>query len=178
VLSFVDAPNYPNSGELAADIFSRELKEAGFILVNRADLGKIFDEQQLGAAGAIKPEEAAQLGRQLGADILLTGAVSESGQRKETQAAMYSTEMRTWVNPDGSVTQIPETVLVRPEESYVNTVFSCSARLTFVEEGSIAWLGSGSGTAVNGTLQQAAEAAVKKMSKDLFREILKTKTPL
>ncbi|HAH05135.1 MAG TPA: hypothetical protein DCM05_01205, partial [Elusimicrobia bacterium] len=65
--------------------------------------------------------------------------------------------------------------VVRPEEPLNTAVFSFPPRLTFVEDGSIAWSGSGSGQAEYGTVQGAAETAVKKTADKLFKDILKEK---
>jgi curli biogenesis system outer membrane secretion channel CsgG len=173
VLPFIDAPGDPNSGELAADLFCEQLRKAGFILVNRTDVEKLASELTLQSSGIVKPEDAARLGQMLGADALLSGAVTEAAVRREFRSAVYETQNIVRSNPDGTVISVPVQVVVRPEENIVNAVFSFTTRFTFVEDGSIAWTGSGSGQAEYGTVQQAAETAVKKTADKLFTDILK-----
>lgn len=173
VLAFSDAPGDPNSGELAADLFCARLRQAGFVLVDRAATDKLVSEQSLQASGAVKPEEAARLGRLLGADVLLTGAVTEASVRRQYRPPVYETQNVVRTNPDGTTYSVPVQVQVQAGESYDQAQFSFTTRLTFVEDGAIAWSGSGSGQTPYGTVQQAAESAVKQTADRLFRDILK-----
>ncbi|HAH05136.1 MAG TPA: hypothetical protein DCM05_01210, partial [Elusimicrobia bacterium] len=124
VLPFADAPGDANSGELAADLFCEQLRTAGFILVNRGDMGKLVSEQTLQASGIVRPEEAARIGQMLGADALLTGAVTEAGVRREFRPAVYETQNVIRTNPDGTTFMVPVQRVVRPEETLNNAVFS------------------------------------------------------
>ncbi len=50
-----------------------------FNLVNRENLGDIFDEQSLGASGAVDSRTAARIGELTGADYILFGTITEAG---------------------------------------------------------------------------------------------------
>jgi curli biogenesis system outer membrane secretion channel CsgG len=63
-------------GASASDILLTELGKSGkFILVERQKLGKIIDEQKLGQAGIVDPNTAAQVGRVLGLNAIITGSL-------------------------------------------------------------------------------------------------------
>jgi hypothetical protein len=54
-------------------------KTGAFIVVERAQLKQVLGEQALGQTGAVNPETAAQAGRVLGLNALVTGSVSQFG---------------------------------------------------------------------------------------------------
>lgn len=67
-------------GTSASDILTTELFKTGaFILVERDRLKQILGEQALGQTGAINPETAAQAGRILGLNAIVTGSISQFG---------------------------------------------------------------------------------------------------
>ena len=67
-------------GSSASDILTTELFKTGaFIVVERAQLKQVLGEQALGQTGAVNPETAAQAGRVLGLNALVTGSVSQFG---------------------------------------------------------------------------------------------------
>jgi curli biogenesis system outer membrane secretion channel CsgG len=55
------------------------VKANKFELIERSQLGKVTDEQLLGASGAVDAASAAQIGKLTGADYLLMGTVTEAG---------------------------------------------------------------------------------------------------
>ncbi|MBL4653842.1 MAG: hypothetical protein JKY53_13410 [Flavobacteriales bacterium] len=62
------------------DMITESLSKANkFDLIERSRLGKVADEQLLGASGAINPASAARMGKITGADYLLLGIVTEAG---------------------------------------------------------------------------------------------------
>ncbi len=83
VVEFENKTSYgARLGSAAADILMTELVRTDrFILVERAKLSKLLEEQKLGLSGVIEPETAARMGRLLGAAAIITGAVSEFGVR-------------------------------------------------------------------------------------------------
>lgn len=71
-------------GTAASDILITELAKSGrFIIVERDRLAKIMEEQKLGMSGAIDPRSAVQVGKILGLNAIVTGAVSQFGVKTE-----------------------------------------------------------------------------------------------
>ena len=71
-------------GTAASDILVTELaKTEKFVVVERDKLHKIMDEQKLQASGAVDSRTAVQVGRILGLNAIVTGAVSEFGVKTE-----------------------------------------------------------------------------------------------
>lgn len=82
IVDFVNKSSYGAGrlGSSASDILTTELFKTGaFILIERAQLKQVLGEQALGQTGAINPETAAQAGRVLGLNALVTGSVSQFG---------------------------------------------------------------------------------------------------
>src|SRR5947209_10869114 len=71
-------------GTSASDILITELAKSGkFILVERDKLDSIMKEQKLGMSGAIDPSTAAKVGKVLGLNAIITGAISQFGEQTE-----------------------------------------------------------------------------------------------
>ena len=69
-------------GQAASDILITELVKTGkFIVVEREKVNKLLEEQKLGLTGAIDPNTAAQMGKVLGLNAIVTGAISNFGVR-------------------------------------------------------------------------------------------------
>lgn len=69
---------YTDLGSGIGDIVTRELFELDrFDLVERRNLAAVLTEQDLGQSGRFDPATAASVGRLLGADLILVGAVTE-----------------------------------------------------------------------------------------------------
>ena len=65
----------------AAEMLTTALFKTGqFIVVERSALDKVLQEQGLGRSGVVDPNTAAQIGQVLGAQVLITGAVTQLGQ--------------------------------------------------------------------------------------------------
>ncbi len=82
IVDFVNKSSYGAGrlGSSASDILTTELFKTGaFILIERAQLKQVLGEQALGQTGAINPQTAAQAGRVLGLNALVTGSVSQFG---------------------------------------------------------------------------------------------------
>jgi TolB-like protein len=56
-------------------LFAKLATRPTLFLVDRGDLKKVLDEQALGLSGAVKADEAAQVGQLTGAKLLVTGSV-------------------------------------------------------------------------------------------------------
>lgn len=71
-------------GDSATDIIITELQKTGqFIIVEREKVQAIMDEQRFSNSDAAEPATAVKLGRLLGASAIVTGSVSQFGQREE-----------------------------------------------------------------------------------------------
>lgn len=69
------------AGEGLCAMLSEELMGTGrFMVVERAQLGSLIDEQDLGAEGRTNPQTAAKIGEMLGASILVMGTVTQFEQ--------------------------------------------------------------------------------------------------
>ncbi len=65
----------------AADILTTEMVKTGkFKMMERENLQTVLSEQNLGRAGRIDPATAARIGRIIGVEYIITGAVTEYGQ--------------------------------------------------------------------------------------------------
>lgn len=75
-------------GTSASDILITELAKSNrFIVVERDKMGKLMEEQKLGLSGAIDPRTAAKMGKILGLNAIVTGAISQFGE--ETEGSEY-----------------------------------------------------------------------------------------
>ncbi len=67
-------------GGAAADVLITELAKTGkFIVVEREKVNKLLEEQKLAATGAVDPDTAAKMGKLLGLNAIVTGAISNFG---------------------------------------------------------------------------------------------------
>ena len=67
-----------NLGAAAADALVTQLFETGkFSLVERSQLDAILAEQNLGQSGRVNPSQAADIGRILGVQLILTGSITK-----------------------------------------------------------------------------------------------------
>jgi len=82
IVDFINKSSYGAGrlGTSASDILTTELFKTGaFIMVERAQLKQILGEQALGQSGAVSAESAAQAGKVLGLNALVTGSISQFG---------------------------------------------------------------------------------------------------
>lgn len=71
---------YRELGSGVKDIFITEaFNSQQFQLVERADLDKLLTEQNFGQSGRVDPETAAEVGRLVGAEVIINGNVTEFG---------------------------------------------------------------------------------------------------
>lgn len=84
VVDFEDRAGYGyHIGRGISDMLVTTLVKTGkFIVVEREQLDKVLAEQGLGMSGAVTPQSAATAGQLLGAEIIVTGSVSEFGEKK------------------------------------------------------------------------------------------------
>lgn len=71
---------WQNVGTGVADMLVTALAESKkYTLVEREQMEKVIAEQKLGASGAVTAQTAAKIGRLLGAQYIITGAITEFG---------------------------------------------------------------------------------------------------
>ena len=71
-------------GNSASDILVTELQKTGqYILIEREKVQQILDEQRFQASDLVEPMTVAKVGRILGASAIITGSVTQFGQREE-----------------------------------------------------------------------------------------------
>jgi curli biogenesis system outer membrane secretion channel CsgG len=72
--------SWQNVGTGIADMMVTALADTRkYTLIEREKLEKVMDEQKLGASGAVTAQTAAKIGRLLGAQYIITGAVTQFG---------------------------------------------------------------------------------------------------
>lgn len=86
VVDFEDRAGYGHDiGRGLADMLVTSLvKTEKFIVVERQELDQVLAEQGLGASGAVTPQSAAQMGKLLGVELMVTGSVSEFGEKQSS----------------------------------------------------------------------------------------------
>jgi curli biogenesis system outer membrane secretion channel CsgG len=85
VMSFENKAQYGGwrIGRGAADILTTELVKVGkFDMFERERLNNVIKEQNLGASGRVDPSTAARIGKIIGVNYIITGAVTEYGQSR------------------------------------------------------------------------------------------------
>lgn len=80
-------------GSQVADlVFASLVIDPNMYLVDREDMQKILQEQELSVSGLVNPSEAVQVGQLTGAKIILTGSVIQAGDKLVLVAKIIGTE--------------------------------------------------------------------------------------
>ena len=75
--------NKKGVGEGLSDMLVTELVKTGnYRVIERAELDEVLKEQALGKSGIVTPESAAEVGKVLGVEIAIMGAVTEFGYKE------------------------------------------------------------------------------------------------
>jgi len=75
---------YIGIGEAAADILGTILQKTGrFIIIPQQDVASMLDQQAMGASGAVNPATAAKMGKILGLNAMVTGAITAYSEAEE-----------------------------------------------------------------------------------------------
>ena len=70
-------------GEGMADMLTTELVKSGkYTVIERDQIAKIMEEQNMGLSGRVTEQSAAQIGKLLGVEVAVMGAVTEFGASK------------------------------------------------------------------------------------------------
>jgi len=81
------------AGNKAADIlFAQLVADPDIYLVDRADIEKLLQEQELNLSGAVTPAQATRVGQLTGAKILITGSIVEADDAMYVVAKIIGTE--------------------------------------------------------------------------------------
>lgn len=126
VLTFEDKTSQPYSygfiGKDAGDGFSEMLttelvKTGNYIVIERNQLAQLLQEQNLGAVGIVTQESAVQMGKVIGAELVVFGAVTEFGYSKQSSGG---NTRRLGVGIDNSKATVAVDVrIVDPETSEI-----------------------------------------------------------
>jgi len=73
---------YQNLSALVADRLELLLVNGGYTVVDRSELDRIRDEQKFQLSGAVDDSQVVSIGKFAGADVIITGAISENGSVK------------------------------------------------------------------------------------------------
>ena len=70
-------------GEGMADMLTTDLVKSGqYIVIERQEIARVLEEQRMGQAGLVTQQSAAQMGKLLGVELAIMGAVTEFGSSK------------------------------------------------------------------------------------------------
>jgi len=161
VIEFENKTTYGQRlGTAAADILVTELgKTDRFILIERAKLDKLLNEQKLGQTGVVDPNTAARMGMVLGAAAIVTGAVSEFGtQQKGTDYLITESKK-----------QVARAVVdVRVINTETSQILYAESGTGETSSSSGTFLGMGSSASYNESMEgEALRAAIQKFAGNL-----------
>ena len=147
-------------GNSASDILVTELQKTNqFILIEREKVQQILDEQRFQASDLVEPMTVAKVGRLLGASAIVTGAVTQFGQKEEgVEAIVYQRR-----------TQIAEcTVDLRIVDVATGEILVADSGRGEAEQTVQGTLGLGGRSSYDSTLAgEALRAAIFKFSKNV-----------
>jgi len=153
-------------GDTATDIMITELVKTGkYIVVERDKLDKILAEQKFGQTGVIDPATAAQAGKVLGLQAIVTGSVSQFGVKSEGKDFLISQSKQ----------QIVEcTVDIRVVDTETGQVLLADSGKGQVRKASGKFLGMGNQSKYDETLEgEALRAAIVKFMDNLSSQLNK-----
>jgi len=104
-----------------------DIKTNVYTVVERSQLDAIMQEQKLGASGAVSESDAAQAGKLLGLDVILTGNFSANSQIKTSKSSSSSKKKRS----DGTTYSVTTTTYSKWRESKAES----SMKIISVETG-------------------------------------------
>ena len=169
------------------NLFAKYLINAGYKVVERAQLESVLREHHISVSGYLSPETTREIGRILGVDVLLIGEVSSytPARTELTMTATRRTESRPVYTqdvmqlPDGTYvgytrqvgTQYSHSTDVHPTEYTINAQVGIIAKLVDVETAEIVWIGSdeASSSSALDAADYIARALVKSFTKELTK---------
>lgn len=169
------------------NLFAKYLINAGFKVVERAQLESVLREHHISVSGYLSPETTREIGKILGVDALLIGEVSSytPARTELTLTATRRTEARPVYTqdvmqmPDGTYvgytrnvgTQYSHSDELRPTEYTINAQVGIIAKLVDVETAEIIWIGSmdESSSSALSAADYIARSLVKSFTKELSK---------
>lgn len=119
-------------GPQVADLlFASLVVEPSMYLVDREDMEKVLQEQELSVSGVVNPAEANQVGQLTGAKLLVTGSVVQAGDKLVLVAKVIGTETSRVVGASakGSVYEDLDTLVEQLAEGLIKVVNERSSAL-------------------------------------------------
>jgi len=168
VVDFENKTKYGQArlGSSASDILTTELvKSGGFIVVERAQLQKILDEQKFQQSGFVPQDSAISLGKILGLNALITGSVSQFGVKIEGEDALFVQTKR----------QTAEAVVdIRVIDVQTGRILYANSGKGTAKKESGAFLGMGSHAGYDETLEgKALREAILQFISDIVLQVSK-----
>jgi TolB-like protein len=186
IMDFDDFPGQSGTGPLVSDIFGKYLISSPFQLIERSEVDKILQAQNISASEASNPAQTEAVGKVLGVNAVVLGSLSEFSNTSE-QTVMVDIpqeqtdpvlgEIYTRHGPVMGVTGYTTTVTDQsvPETETLPARVGISARMVDVKTGAVLWSGSSSADGMN--LSSAAEDASSSLVQALQKAIAKQKLP-
>src|SRR6267142_1704389 len=168
VVDFVNKTTYGANrlGTSASDILITELAKSNrFIVVERDKLEHLMAEQKRGMRGAIDPSTAAKVGKILGLNAIVTGAISQFGE--ETEGSEYLiTQSKSQV--------VKCTVDIRVVDVETGQVLYADSGAGLARKHSGGVLGLGTRASYDETLEgEALRAAIVKFVNNIIDQVAK-----
>ena len=168
VVDFENKTKYGEArlGTSASDILLTELVKSGkFIVVERDKINKIMEEQKLGMSGAIDPATAAKVGKILGLNAIVTGAVSQFGEETEGSEYLLTQSKRQVVKC---------TVDIRVVDAETGQILYADSGSGLAKKRSGGVLGLGTRAGYDETLEgDALRAAIVKFVNNIIQQVEK-----
>ncbi len=82
------APERKIGKNVASQLVNELAKDGTFMVIERSQLQKIFDEQKISKAGAIDQSSAAKIGKLLGVSAIITGTINEFTVQSHTRGVL------------------------------------------------------------------------------------------
>ncbi len=153
-------------GTSASDILITELAKSGkFIVVERDKIGKLMEEQKFGMSGAVDPNTAAKMGRILGLNAIVTGAISQFGETTEGSEYLLAQSKRQLVKA---------TVDIRVVDVETGQILYADSGAGLAKKSSGGVLGLGTRAGYDETLEgEALRAAIVKFVNNIVGQVSK-----
>jgi curli biogenesis system outer membrane secretion channel CsgG len=168
VVDFENKTKYGEArlGTSASDILITGLAKSGkFIVVERDKMNSIMGEQKLGMSGAIDPGTAAKVGKVLGLNAIVTGAISAFGSSTEGSEYLIAQSKRQVVKA---------TVDIRVVDAETGQVLYADSGSGLGVKKSGGILGLGTRTGYDESLEQEAlRAAIVKFVNNIVDQVEK-----
>ncbi len=169
------------------NLFAKYLINAGFKVVERAQLESVLKEHNISVSGYLSPQTTQEIGKILGVEVLLMGEVTAytptrkelalvSTRRTESRPVYTQDVMQL---PDGTYaaysrrvgTEYSHSSEVTPQEYTINAQVGVIAKLVDVETGEVVWIGSddAEGSSALSAADYLARVLVKSFTKELAK---------